>query len=74
LPNDDATRDATIALLQFEKWGIPHRSAAVFEDQEQVNRRVLARFSDVCTKMFSSLGARSRIARYLQDAMMDQNA
>ena len=23
LPNDDKTRDATITLLQFEKWGVP---------------------------------------------------
>jgi len=70
LPSDDRTRDATITLLQFEKWGLPFRSLAIFEDQEQVNRKVLARFSDVCEKQFSSLGAnRDRIKRYIEEAM-----
>ena len=70
LPNDDNTRDATIALLQYEKSGLPHRSLGIFEDQEEINRRVLARFSDVCEKQFSSLGVnRDRIARYLTDVL-----
>ena len=70
LPGDDKTRDATIALLQFEKWGIIHRSLAIFEDQESINRKVLARFSDVCEKQFSTLTAnRERITRFLQEAV-----
>lgn len=70
LPTDDRVRDATISLLQLERWGIPHRSLAIFEDQEEVNRKVLARFSDTCEKQFSSLGAnKDRIARYLVEAM-----
>lgn len=70
LPNDDKTRDATITLLQFEKWGVNFKSLGVFEDQEQINRKVLARFSDVCEKQFSSLGAnRDRIKRYVLESM-----
>ena len=72
LPGDDKTRDATIALLQFEKWGITHRSLAIFEDQESINRKVLARFSDVCEKQFSTLTAnRERIRRFLQQVVSE---
>jgi hypothetical protein len=68
LPNDDKARDATISLLQFERWGLAHRSLAIYEDQEEINRKVLARFSDMCEKQFSSLGAnRDRIKTYLSD-------
>ena len=70
LPNDDKTRDATITLLQFEKWGVPCRSMAIFEDQEEINRKVLARYSDVCEKQFSSLAAnRERIKKFLEESM-----
>ncbi len=70
LPNDDKTRDATITLLQFERWGLTFRSLAIFEDQEEINRKVLARFSDVSEKQFSSLAAnRERIKRYLEESM-----
>jgi len=67
--NDAKCRDATITLLQFEKWGEQFRSMAVFEDQTQINTRVLARFSDVGQKLFSSLGMRDRMERYLEEVL-----
>ena len=67
---DSAARDATIALLQFEKWGIEFHSLAIFENQETISRRVLARYSDVCEKQFSSLVVnKERINKFLTDAI-----
>ncbi len=72
LPNDTAVRDATIGLLQFERWGLRCRSMGLYEDQEQVNRKVVARFTDVCEKQFSSLALnRERIATYLENALAE---
>lgn len=72
LPGDDKVRDATIGLLQFERWGVQYRSVGVFEDQEQINRKVLARFSDVCEKQYSSLAAnKDRIGKYLEEALRE---
>jgi hypothetical protein len=71
LPNDDKVRDVTIALLNFERWGHKYRSLAIFEDQESVSRKVLSRFSDVCEKQFSSLGAnRERITKFIEEAIV----
>lgn len=70
LPSDDKVRDANISLQQFERWGLDFRSLAIFEDQEQINRRVLARFSDVSDKQFSNLtGNRDRIDKYLGEIL-----
>lgn len=72
LPSDDRTRDATIGLLQLERWKMPRRAVGVgvFEDQENINRKVLARFSDVCDKQFSSLNTnKDRISKYIGDVL-----
>ena len=74
LPSDGKTRDATISLLRFEKWDIPFRSLAVFQDQESINRKVLARFSDVCEKQYSNLSSnRDRIERYLDELLSNES-
>jgi len=71
LPGDDKVRDATIGLLQFERWGLSFRAVGIFEDQEEINRKVLARFSDICEKQFSSLAAKDRIGKYLEEALRE---
>jgi hypothetical protein len=68
ISSDDKCRDSTITILQFEKWKKEFKSLAIFEDQEEIQRKVLARFSDVCEKQFSSLGTNTdRIEKYLDD-------
>ncbi|MDE0237632.1 MAG: DUF1828 domain-containing protein [bacterium] len=70
LNSDGATRDATISLLQYEKWKLEFRSLAIFEDQAAITRHVLARFSDVADKQFSSIGGnRERIVNFLSKAI-----
>ena len=72
LNSDGMTRDATISLLQFEKWGLNFQSLAIFEDQEAISRNVLARFTDVCEKQCSSLAAsRDRILQIVGEAKAD---
>ena len=65
IPNDDRCRDATITSLQYERFGLQFVATGIFENQEEINRRVLARFSDVCEKQFPSLqSARERFQSY----------
>jgi len=69
ITNNDRCRDATITIHQFEKWGRKFKSMAIFEDQTEINQKVLARFSDVVGKQFSNLGVRDRIEQYLDEAL-----
>jgi len=71
LPNDAHVRDATIVLHALEKWfDRPVRSVGIFENQEEINRKVLARFSDVCEKQYSNLASnRPRIENYFKQAI-----
>jgi hypothetical protein len=73
LTNDAKVRDATIGLLKFEQMGLNFRSVGIFLDQEEIARDVLARFSDVCEKQFSSLTAnKKRIIHYLEALGMNR--
>jgi hypothetical protein len=69
LQSDDKVKDATIGLHQYERWAVPHTGVGVFENQEEINRKSLARFSDVCDKQFSNLATnKERLAKYLSVA------
>jgi len=66
LPGDDKVRDATITLQQLEAWRLPGSSLGIFENQPEIGRKVLARFSDHVGRQFSSLtGNEERIAGYI---------
>ena len=64
--NDSKCKDVMISMYQFERWGVKYNSVSIFEDQETINRRVLAKFSDIGEKQFSSLlSNKDRINKYL---------
>ncbi|HUY13866.1 MAG TPA: DUF1828 domain-containing protein [Terriglobia bacterium] len=70
MPSEDKVNIATISLLMFEKWGLQFQSLGIFEDQESLPTKTVARFTDVCEKMFSNLeGNKDRIASYLGKAL-----
>jgi hypothetical protein len=70
IPNDNRCRDVTITLHQFERWDLSFQSLAIFEDQQVISRPVLARFSDVAGKQFSSLASnRDRIQNYFSESL-----
>jgi hypothetical protein len=74
LPNDEKVNVATISLLMFEKWEVPFQSMAIFEDQESIARKTLARFTDVCEKTYSNLeGNKERISEYLDRLLIRSN-
>ena len=73
LPSDEKVKDATISLLNFEKWGISFRSMAIFEDQGVISRKTLAKFTDVNEKAYSNLyDNEPRIAEYLKRLLANQ--
>lgn len=65
--SDDRCRDVTINLHTYHTWNIEFQSVAIFEDQQSIGRSVLARFSDVADKQFSSLvSSEAQIIDYLK--------
>lgn len=72
ISNNDRCRDVTINLHTYKAWKIPFQSIAIFEDQKSISRDVLARFSDVADKQFSSLvSSEPQIELYLKDKLAE---
>jgi hypothetical protein len=71
IPNDDKASIANITMLQFEKWGLNFQSLAIFENQESIQRNVLARLTDVVDKQFATLtGNSDRIIKYFDQVVV----
>jgi hypothetical protein len=68
--NNDRCRDVTINLHTYKTWKIRFQSVAIFEDQQSISRDVLARFSDIADKQFSSLiSSEPQIKNYLTEQL-----
>jgi hypothetical protein len=66
--NESKCKDTMITMYLFERLGVKYHSVSIFEDQEQINRRVLAQFSDIGEKQFSTLlSNKERIKTYLNE-------
>jgi hypothetical protein len=73
--SDAQARDATITLLQFRTWGKDLFAVGVHEEMEELTSKVLARFSDVVDKQFSSLaGNEPGIVEYCKREIKRQAA
>lgn len=65
VPNRDKARLTTIMLSHFHRHHLEFDSMLVFENQEEIPRRDLARLSDVGGEMISSLNAQDDLSRKL---------
>ena len=74
VPSDDKCRDTMINVLQYERWNISFSPMVIFEDMEEMNRRVLSRLTDVVEKQFSSLyNNKDRIKNYVEKYMEEES-
>ena len=70
IPNDSKCKDVTINIHQYERWEVNFRPVGVFEQQEEIGRTVLAKFSDVVERQFSNLSSnKERIKKYLEEVL-----
>ena len=70
VPTDERCSVDTITIHQFRNHGLKFQSLGIFAEQEEINRKALARFSDVVDKQFSTLkGNEQGIESYLKECM-----
>jgi hypothetical protein len=70
IPNETKANLAALSLLRFDKWDVPFQSLGVFEDQESLDPKPVARFTDAVDKSFSNLqGNKDGIIRYINKAL-----
>lgn len=68
IANDLQCLRATISLTFYENKNVPFHSVALFENQEEINRKDLAVLTNVCEKQFSTIQAgKERLQRYAEE-------
>jgi len=70
ITNDSKCQTATNIIYWWEKQGEPFNSMAIHENMEEINGKILARFSDVCGKQYSNLPTnKDRIVQFLEESL-----
>ncbi len=70
VPNEAKANLAALSLRVFDSWEMQHQSLGVFEDQESLDPKPVARFTDAVGKTFSNLeGNKDAIRKYLNNAL-----
>jgi hypothetical protein len=70
ITGDSKCQTATNIIYWWERQGERFDVMAIHENMEEINSRMLARFSDVCGKQFSSLPTnRDRIKSFLDESL-----
>jgi len=68
ITNDSKCQTATNIIYWWEKQQEPFNVMAIHENMEEINSKILARFSDVCGKQFSNLPTnRDRITSFIEE-------
>ena len=70
LPVAKRPQATTTIIYWWEKQAEPFNVMAIYENQEEINNRIQARFSDVCGKQFSNLPTnRDRIISFIEESL-----
>jgi hypothetical protein len=71
ITGDSKCQTSTNMIYWWEKQRDSFDVMAVFENQEDINRKILARFSDVCGRQFSNLATnKDRIKGFINEALV----
>lgn len=71
ITSDSKCQTATNIIYWWERQGEAFNVMAIHENMEEINSRVLARFSDVCGKQFSNLPTnRDRITTFVEESLI----
>ena len=70
ITNDSRCQTATTIIYWWERQAEPFNAMAIYENQEEINNRIQARFSDVYGKQFSNLPTnRDRITSFIEESL-----
>jgi hypothetical protein len=70
LSSDEKAAVAALSLLRFETWGLKFKGIGIFEEEESIQPRAIARFADIAHKTFSNLAvAREGLPKFFPELL-----